>query len=428
MREKIVHRWMVVLFLTLLIGTGNLGMSGEVVAGGTFDVPGVNDHFDQVNPVPQPQKPASVTNPDKEEGGTWDWITEPITDAWEWTKDKASAAWNWTKETASVFWDGIVDVSSKIAEVTVDSLTAAWDWILEHKGIVVAIISILGAIVTVIGFVVGSSLALFIGGGILAGELISGLLSWILGNKLFSDEMLFDMLVGGIAGGISALFGLAAGAGAAGSSVVRWLGTRIPWLGRIFPKMFGGGVAAGVDQSLWDLLKNGKINWMRTAIATGLGFVLVFGGETLGSHSDDIIKSINRINISPVTQYFADGTTTAPKFIGDTPLGQWLQKFGNDSGGSEARQTVSNTIQGYRLPHIHPDAGRVNRILDDDGNLVRVEIVDWQGNTKSLPRLDRANKTLSFRYSGKSIDITFDEQLRICIFHVITGLLKIKQD
>ncbi|MBA4601981.1 CdiA family toxin C-terminal domain-containing protein [Thermoactinomyces mirandus] len=343
----------IIFLFAILVGAGILGSSGQVYAGGgTFDVPEINDHFDQVNPSPEPEKSAPVTQPAKEENGFWDWITEPIADAWEWTRDKASAALNWSKETASAVWHGIVDVISKITEVTVGALSAVWDWILEYKGIVVAILSIVGVIVAVIGFAVGSSLALFIGGSILVGELISGLLSWISGNELFSDEMLFDMLVGGIAGGISALFGWVAGAGAAGSSVVRWLGTRIPWLGRIFPKIFGGSVGAGVDQSLWDLLRNGKINWVRTAIATGLGFVLVFGGETLGSHSDDIIKWINNRNVPEFAQSFVNSgdslATTASMKIGDTPFGEWLQKFSAESGESGTTvgsSTVRITVQ-----------------------------------------------------------------------------------
>ncbi|MBA4602066.1 imm11 family protein [Thermoactinomyces mirandus] len=65
-------------------------MSGEVVAGGTFDVPEVNDHFDQVHPVPQPQKPASVTNPDKEEGGLF-LVREHFYITQAFLKDKAEA-------------------------------------------------------------------------------------------------------------------------------------------------------------------------------------------------------------------------------------------------------------------------------------------------------------------------------------------------
>ncbi|MBA4603751.1 hypothetical protein, partial [Thermoactinomyces mirandus] len=107
----------------------------------------------------------------------------------------------------------------------------------------VAILSILGVLVTVIGFIFAVPVAVIIGSGILIGELVSGFFSWISGNGLFSDEMLLDMLIGGIAGGIASLFGWAAGVGAAGSSVVRWLGTRIPGWEEPFPKPLAGALA-----------------------------------------------------------------------------------------------------------------------------------------------------------------------------------------
>ncbi|MGA8941325.1 MAG: hypothetical protein WB502_01195 [Thermoactinomyces sp.] len=78
------------------------------------------------------------------------------------------------------------------------------------------------------------------------------------------------------------MFGWIAGVGTAGSSVV-------PWLSKAFPRIIGGGVA----QILWDLLKEGKINWKNTVIASTFGFLLVFGGKAISSISDQIIKWIN---------------------------------------------------------------------------------------------------------------------------------------
>ncbi|MBA4601987.1 hypothetical protein [Thermoactinomyces mirandus] len=67
----------IIFLFAILVGTGILGSSGQVYAGGgTFDVPEINDHFDQVNPSPEPQKPAPVTQPAKEDSGFWDWITK----------------------------------------------------------------------------------------------------------------------------------------------------------------------------------------------------------------------------------------------------------------------------------------------------------------------------------------------------------------
>lgn len=97
--------------------------SGEGYAGGGgFEVPQVDGHFDQVKPGPAPKKTEPMTQNAKEEGGTWDWITKPV-----------SGAWEWTKETASSLWDWFIGILAKITEVVVDALSAAWDWIVKYK-------------------------------------------------------------------------------------------------------------------------------------------------------------------------------------------------------------------------------------------------------------------------------------------------------
>jgi hypothetical protein len=350
--------------MIITVGTGSW-VHSLVHADGGFDVPEINDdfnQFEQKTPVQQEQPVHSP--PVEEEKGFWDFVTEPISEAWEWTTDKVSGAWEWTKEKAAAFWDWFTEICSKIAEVVIDALSAAWDWILEHKVAVLIVLTIIGIVASVIGIILGSTLAGFIGAGIIFGELINGIVSWVfLGNEFFSDEMLTDMLIGGIAGLISSLFGLIAGAGVANSSFVSWLSTRIPWLGRAFPKMFGGGIASGVDQSLWDLLKEGKVNWKKAAVATGLGFLLVFGGEAIHSNSNKIINWINNRNISYATEIFADGTASAPKTVGDTKFGQWLQKFATDdidgvtrlkARGKKYQTDEGAIIQGKQIVKVNP--------------------------------------------------------------------------
>ncbi|MGA8942630.1 MAG: hypothetical protein WB502_07915, partial [Thermoactinomyces sp.] len=340
-------RW-IIAFLIIFVGSFAFASSAGYANPGGFDVPEVHEDFGEFDHAPgsQQEQPINETEVQVEEKGTWDKLTESVKEGWEWTKEKASAVWNWTKETASAFWDEIKSIISKIADVVVDALSAVWNWILEHKKIAVVALIIIGIIVAVIGFVVEAAIAVTVGVGILGGVIISGFFSWISGNELFGDEMLLDMLFGGIAGAISALFGLAAGTGAFASSVGRWLGIRIPWLGRAFPKMFGGGVTAGVDQSLWDLFKTGKINWKNTAIAAIIGFTVVLGGEYLGKHSDDMIKWINNREIPSFSQFLVksgdSAAMTAPTIrIGDTPFGQWLQKFAAEGGKSSATSGIA---------------------------------------------------------------------------------------
>ncbi|MCF6135196.1 hypothetical protein L2649_08425 [Thermoactinomyces vulgaris] len=164
-----IHRFLVILFIAC-VGFG-IWESGVVHADGSFDVPEVNDQFNNYgnNPAPTKEQPIT-TQPVNEEKGILDRITEPISDAWDWTVDKVSSAWEWTKETASNVWDWFVGILSKITEVVVDALSAVWDWILEHKAITIAILSIIGVIVAVVGFVFEVGLALLIGAGILLGE------------------------------------------------------------------------------------------------------------------------------------------------------------------------------------------------------------------------------------------------------------------
>jgi hypothetical protein len=338
-----IHRFLVILFIAC-VGFGIWG-SGVVHADGSFDVPEVNDQFNNYgnNPAPTKEQPIT-TQPVNEEKGILDRITEPISDAWDWTVDKVSSAWEWTKETASNVWDWFVGILSKITEVVVDALSAVWDWILEHKAITIAILSIIGVIVAVVGFVFEVGLALLIGAGILLGEIIGGLSAWLSGNEWMSDEMLRDIIIGGIAGGISTLFGWLAGASVSGTSLVSWIGSKIPWLGRSFPAIFGSGVGAGVDQSITDLLKTGKIDPKKTMIVTGLGFLITFGGGYIGSHFDDIVTKINNLSLSPVTQIFENGTASAPKTIGDTQFGQWLQKFAATTDSKTTGKVTKNDL------------------------------------------------------------------------------------
>ena len=237
---------------------------------------------------------------------------------------------------------------------------------MEHKGIALVVLTIIGIVVAVVGFAVGAAIAVTAGVGILLGILISGLFSWISGNDLFGDEMLTDMLFGGVIGGISALFGWAAGTGAIASNVGRWLGTRIPWLGRAFPKMFGGAVGGGVDQSLWDIIKNGKINWKNTAIAALFAFTVSFGGGYASIYSDDIIKWINNREIPSFSQSLVmsgdSAALTAPTKtrIGDTRFGQWLQKFASNTDGGKSKVTSGIAAQ--------KDSSK--RVVDEFGNAI----------------------------------------------------------
>ncbi|MBA4603295.1 hypothetical protein H2C83_13395 [Thermoactinomyces sp. AMNI-1] len=105
-----------------------------VYAGGSFNVPKVNDEFNQFeqSPPSQQEKPADTPSV-KEEKGFWDSISEPFTEAWDWTKDKLSDAKEWTKEKISAFWEWLTAILSKITEVVINAFVATWDWIVKFK-------------------------------------------------------------------------------------------------------------------------------------------------------------------------------------------------------------------------------------------------------------------------------------------------------
>lgn len=155
--------------------------------------------------------------------------------------------------------------------------------------------------------------------------------------------------------------------------------------------MFGGAVGGGVDQSITDFLKNGKINLKKTLVAAGLGFLITFGGGYIDSHSDDIIQKVNNFSISPVTQIFEDGTASAPKTIGDTLFGQWLQKFADGGKTAGSKQTLAvnedpNVVNGIKKPPLtEADFNEVRkhfnipaRTGDDDKWTVAVLRMDGQ--------------------------------------------------
>lgn len=329
------------IFILLLVAFVGLNLFGpEVVwATGSFDIPNVDDEFNEYRHNPQ-SKPNTPTQPKIEEKQSlWDKITGTVKSAWDWTKDKASSAWEWTKEKASALWDWFEGVISKITEVVIDALTAAWDWIkANYKEILVALLIIIlvivavvlivkasafiaaGSAITFLGMTIAPEVLSFIGYGILIGGGFNGLLSWLSGNEFMSMEMLTDILFGCIAGG----FGGAAGAYAGGARVVAWLGKKFPRLSRLFPTLAEGSVGAGVEQSVFDLLKNGKIDIKKTLVAFGVGGLLSFGGWYFFDNFGSIANAIGKVELPYVQMRVvesADGGLKFPAFdVGTTKL------------------------------------------------------------------------------------------------------------
>lgn len=290
MRGKQLLRFLMILLITFA-GISLLNQ-GIVHADGGFDVPAVNDEFDpfeQKAPV-QEEQPVPSPPAEKKEGFL-DSITEPFSKAWKWTTEKISGAWEWTKEKASAFWDWFTEICSKIAEVVIDALSAAWDWVAKYKEYIAFSIALLASIVLCFFPPVSG-----LGAAILWGMGISFLVSVGLNGGINENTFLEAAIGGllgifglGIAGGVSK--GLATGAGQRlimgvknsriSGPVLRGgqkLVSRLPSpLQKIFTKAGFISSVEGTGTTIADDLLHGrKINWKNAILA---GF---FGAGAVG--------------------------------------------------------------------------------------------------------------------------------------------------
>lgn len=271
----------------------------------------------------------------------------------------------------------------------IDALVTAWDWIkANYKEILVALLIIVlviiaivlivkasaliaaGSVITIFTMTISPKILSFIGYGILIGGGFNGLVSWLSGNEFMSLEMLTDILFGGIAGGVGGL----AGAYAGGARFVTWLGGKFPRLSRFFPALFEGSVGAGVEQSVFDFLKTGKINIKNTVIVFGLGGLLSLGGWYFFDNFGSIASSINKIEFPYVQMQVMESADSGLKIpsidvgktkIEDTKFGAWLKKF---SAGNEGN--ANRTERARQLGSIQWNSPNF-RGVDNEENLLR---------------------------------------------------------
>lgn len=294
--RKPIHQFLLMLLLAFAVA-GVFGQS-TVQAAGEFEVPTINDHFNQVEKGPEPKKEKIVTqNPPKEEKGFFEKIGDGISDAVDWVSDTASDVWN----------------------LGVDVAATAWDWIVENKEYIGAAAVIIAG--TVLCFVPGGQI---IGPSILIGAGLAGGVAWFGGAD--SKEIAWDMFLGGLVGGASGGIGgmVANGIRTGGAGLLSRLG---PVARKFLLEAIGTGAGGFTESVLWDKLKTGKINWKKAIITAGVGFGLILGAAKIGP---TIINGINNLPIPSSLQtafQTAGANTMGPQRFGDTPAGQWLQKF-----------------------------------------------------------------------------------------------------
>jgi hypothetical protein len=185
-----------------------------------------------------------------------------------------------------------------------------------------------------------------VGTSIVMGMAVSGFGAWMADKDVSSIAQ--EALIGGIAG----LIGLGAGALA-----FRLIGGRIatmapPWLGKWLPFVGSGGVAGVADSASFDYMRDGKVDWKKAGLAGLLSVAIGFAGLGVAQYGGKLIGPavVSKINDIPLTavSVFKDGATSAPKTVGDTPFGAWLQKFASN-GGSKRTSEVTKGISNIKV-------------------------------------------------------------------------------
>lgn len=268
---------------------GLLGFDASFAEGGSFEVPNVDDHFEEVKPGPEPADEKHFTQKVEKKSHSPEKTGNPIKDGWNWFTGKVSEAWEDTKEFFGDLWDWFTEVCAKMVEVVVDGLSAAWEWIKDNIGYIAA-----GAVL-IIGVVL-CFVAPPLGASILIGMGLSFGISWLINGEITQDTFL-EAAIGGVLGAIG--LGIAGGAaralaGSLGSRLItsitgsrllgplasglRNLAGKLPApLRSIFSRAGVVGSVEGAGTSIADDLIHGRgINW-RNAVIAGVGGAALVG-------------------------------------------------------------------------------------------------------------------------------------------------------
>lgn len=106
--------------------------SGHAYAGGgSFNVPQVNDHFDQVKQGPTPVKESLVTKSQSSgnKPGMWNSFKNACSNAWNGFKNGISSAWEGTKHAVSSAWNSFKKGVVTAWNWTKEKTAQAWNWV-----------------------------------------------------------------------------------------------------------------------------------------------------------------------------------------------------------------------------------------------------------------------------------------------------------
>ncbi|MGA8941552.1 MAG: hypothetical protein WB502_02385 [Thermoactinomyces sp.] len=110
---KILHQASVILFFVLVVGFMGIQPVGAT-GGGSFEIPDINDNFNQVEQGPAPAKERPIME-SRQEKGFFDKVGDFFSSTWEKTKSGIKRATDWTASIAKDAWDWLTSKAGKIA-------------------------------------------------------------------------------------------------------------------------------------------------------------------------------------------------------------------------------------------------------------------------------------------------------------------------
>ncbi|MBA4549926.1 DUF2974 domain-containing protein [Thermoactinomyces intermedius] len=110
---KFLHQGSVILFLILIVSFIGIQPVGAT-KGGSFEIPSVNDDFNQVKPGPAPAKEISVSET-KQEKGFFDKVRDFFSSTWEKGKSGIKKASDWIVSKAKGVWNWVTSKTGKVA-------------------------------------------------------------------------------------------------------------------------------------------------------------------------------------------------------------------------------------------------------------------------------------------------------------------------
>ena len=221
------------LLLLLIVSVGTaFWVHTLVYADGGINIPEINEDFDQFEQKDPVQKEQPVSSPPvKKRKELWISLPNHCQRLEIGSRAKFQEHGNGPKRKRLPFWDSLSKICSKMAEVVIDTLSSAWEWVKKYKEyIAFSVVLVVGVVLCLFPLTSG------LGAAILWGMGISFLVSAVLNGGINKNTFL-EAAIGGILGLVGG--GITAGASRALTSGIGQklvMGARIPKYWGLFCK------------------------------------------------------------------------------------------------------------------------------------------------------------------------------------------------